>query len=83
MNIDSTDILILGLSALIVIIIALFLTRKVKASLSKKGFELTADKVKENITVAKIQRSKIDLKNREGQNINVEDVKENSDIKIR
>lgn len=69
----------------VVVIVAIFLAKRVGFRLDKDGVSLSANKSSEKDTVSakKIQQSNLDITNREGQNVNVEDVSDHSDVKIR
>lgn len=70
----------------VVIIVALLLAQKVGFKLTGKGVSLSTDKnkPKDLTSVEKIkEKSKIDIETREGQDINVKDVSDHSDVKIK
>jgi hypothetical protein len=75
---------ILGIGGLLVIGLAIYLAKRVTASLSKNGLEIATDKVsRDSVTVKEIEKSKVDIKNRKGQNVHTESVKNDSDVKIQ
>ncbi|PPC91070.1 MAG: hypothetical protein CTY34_05315 [Methylobacter sp.] len=69
----------------VVIIVALYVARKVGFTLTKDGVSLSTDKNKQKdfATVEQINASKIDIETREGQDISVKDVSNHSDVKIK
>jgi hypothetical protein len=85
MSLDNETIYMIAGVIAIVVIVALLLAKKVGFKLNKDSLSLFADKNKDKDTVSTkgIKKSKVDIKNREGQDINVEDVSDDSDVKIR
>jgi hypothetical protein len=68
----------------IIIIYALFRSDSVRARFGK--FSISADKAKKDkdtIAVEKIKQSKVAVENRDGQDVFVKDVSDNSDVKIK
>ena len=69
----------------IVVIAALWLTKNVDFNLNKSGISLLADKNhdKDTVKVKKVQKSEVDVKNRQGQDVSIEDVTDSSKVKIQ
>jgi preprotein translocase subunit SecG len=70
----------IAVTVAIVLIVALLLTKTI--TFKGKGYSLFASK-QDAVLVEKIAKSKVDVKSREGLDVKVSDVKENSDVKIR
>ncbi len=82
MNLENATIyLIAGIIALVVII-ALWLAKTVGFKAEKGGLKLFASKT-DSVSVEEIEQSKVAIENREGQNVSVKKVSENSDVQIK
>lgn len=66
----------------IVLLIALVIARRVGFKLDNSSLSLFASK-KDNVTVQDINKSKVNIENRDGQDINVKNVSNDSDVKIK
>lgn len=66
----------------VIVVAALALARKVGFKLDANNMSLFATK-KDSVSVETIDKSKVDIKNREGQDINVKNVSNDSDVKIQ
>lgn len=69
----------------VVVITALWLTNTVDFKLNRESISLSTEKnpKKDTVSIKKIQKSKVDIKNRAGQDISVEDVNDSSDVKVK
>jgi hypothetical protein len=68
----------------VVVILALWLNNKVEIKLNKENVSLSTEKNsgKDTVGVKRIEKSKVGIQNREGQNVEVEDVKDSSEVKV-
>ncbi|POZ53293.1 hypothetical protein [Methylovulum psychrotolerans] len=83
---NQNIIYITGIIALaLVVIIAIWRTRLVDFTLNKKGTRLKANKdsEKDTVSVTKITQSAVEIENRKGQDVRVEDVSDTSNVKIK
>ena len=82
MNIENEIIyIIVGIIA-IVVTVALFLAKTIGFKANKKSLSLFANK-KDAVVVEEIKKSKVDIENRDGQDVSVKKVSEDSNVKIR
>lgn len=82
MNLENETIyIVVGIIA-IVIIIGLWLAKKIGFKGNKNGLIFSASK-QDNVTVEDIKKSKVAIKNREGQDVSVKKVSKDSDVKIK
>jgi len=80
----NTVYAILGIGGLLVIGLAIYLAKRVTASLSKKGLEISTDKTsRDSVVVKDVGKSEVEIKNRKDQNIHAENIKDDSKVKIR
>lgn len=79
----KTDLenIIISIAVIILIALAVYFSSKAKVKLNKDGLELDTKK-NPDIKVNKIDKSQIGIKNNDGNNITIEDVKNNSKIDI-
>ncbi len=80
----NTVYAILGIGGLLVIGLAIYLAKRVTASLSKNGLEISTDKTsRDSVVVKDVGKSEVEIKNRKGQNVHAENIKDDSKVKIR
>ena len=66
--------LYLGLGALLVIIVAVIISKNTKAKLSKRGFEIETKEGKDNVIIKDIKsESDVDVNTKQGQNLNIQE----------
>ena len=77
---------IVGIAALVVVVVAIVFFTNLKADISQQGgFRLEGNKRadRDAVSVTGIDKSKVDIENREQQDVTVGDVSNDSDIRIR
>lgn len=79
------NLVIIATVIAVVVIVALLLAKRVGFSLTKGGVSLSADKNndKDTVSVKKINKSSVEVENRKDQNVDVEDVSNSSNVKIK
>lgn len=82
MTLENESIYIVVSIIAAVVIIALWFAKTVGFKVDKKSLSLFASK-KDDISIEDIKKSELDIKNRDGQNISVKKVSEDSNVKIR
>lgn len=82
---NKMTVITVAIAVAVVVIIALWLNTKVDVNIEDGKMNLSADKNKQQdvVLVKEIDKSKVDIENRKDQNINVEGVKNDSDVKIK
>lgn len=70
------------IGVVVIVIVAVVMARKVGFKLDTSNMSLFATK-KDSVSVEAIDKSKIDIENREGQDITVKDVSNDSHVKIK
>jgi hypothetical protein len=71
----------LGVFALAVIAFSVYHSEKTKASLSKKGFEISTDN-HDKVSVTTLSESEVEVKNRKDQTVVIGNVKKHSKVKV-
>jgi len=84
MNFENGNVyIVVGIFVIaIVIIIALKLAKTVGFKADKSSLSLFANK-KDAVVVEDIKKSEVDIQNRDGQDVSVKKVSEDSNVKIR
>ena len=82
MNLENETIyIIVGIIA-IVVVISVCLAKKIGLKVDKESLSFFASK-QDNVTVEDIEKSKVDIENRDRQDVSVKKVSDNSDVKIK
>lgn len=82
MNLENETIYIVAGIIAIVLIIGLWLAKKVGFKGDKESLSFFASK-QDNVAVEDIKKSKVSVENREGQDVSVKKVSDDSDVKIK
>lgn len=78
----DTNTLFFAIGVLIVILVVAVFGKNVIARFSQNGLEVEKKEGKDNVNVRGIVNSKVDADTKEGQNLTIEDVKEQSEVKV-
>ena len=77
------DQIVTVIAIAVVLIVALFLTKKVGFKWDKLSLSADKNPNKDKVSIKRISNSKVNIENREEQIIELEDVSENSDVKVK
>jgi hypothetical protein len=84
MELSSEQVFYIIIGALIVITAGIVLSRKMKAKLTKDGLTINTEKgeSKDRVKVSKVEASKVAVKNKDNQHVDIKDISNDSDIQV-